>query len=126
MMQGAIEVLTWCNPWTTVIYRRVGQRNPTGQILLRLNIVIAVILMPRKILLRAGSLIYQLIPVQTYLRADEIQRQRLHHRVPRKASCLLRRHYCMGSKHDFIRAGDGRLARIYALQVSITLRFQWV
>ena len=89
MMQCAVDVLTGCYPWTAVVYCRVGKCDPTCQILLRLHIVIAIILMPWKIFSRAWSLIYQLIPVQAHLRADQILHQIAHHRMLRKTTGLL-------------------------------------
>ena len=109
MGKRALQVLSRRNPRAAVFWRRVNQRYPTSQVLLWLNKGVAVVLMPRKFLTGTGTLIDQLIPIQSGARPDQVVTEF------GKNGVLCERFHDRASQHDvsaeynFIRPSDARL-----------------
>src|ERR1700722_17484266 len=72
------------NPWTTVVNRRVVESDPTGQVRLRLDVGVAIVLMPRERLRVFGLLVHRLIPVKPDVRPDQIVTEVLENAARRK------------------------------------------
>src|SRR5215475_14296391 len=60
------------DPRTPVVHRDVGQGYPAGEVLLRLDVRVAVVLVPGKALRLLGLLVDRLVPVEPYVRPDQI------------------------------------------------------
>ena len=72
MRQRAAQMPARNHPRASVVDRRVGERDPAGQVGLRLDVGVAVVLMPRERLRVLGLLVHRLIPVQPHVGTDQI------------------------------------------------------
>ncbi len=72
MRKRAAQMPAGNYPGTTVINGRVVKRDPAGEVRLRLDVGVAVILMPREWLGILGLLVHRLIPVEAHVGSDEI------------------------------------------------------
>ena len=70
--QGPETVHSGNDPGASVLHSRVAQRHPAGQVLLRLNVGVAVVLVPRKPAWLLGLLVDGLVPVEPDLGSDQI------------------------------------------------------
>ncbi len=64
VIQGSPLVDTWHNPGTAIAYRGISEWDPTGQIVLGLDKIVAIVLMPWKFPWVARFFVDRLIPVQ--------------------------------------------------------------
>src|SRR5260370_28249255 len=60
------------HPRTTVVNGRVVESDPAGEVRLRLDVGVAVVLMPGERLGILGLLVHRLIPVEAHVGPDEI------------------------------------------------------
>ena len=60
------------DPWAAVLAIYIDKRNPAGQILLGFNETVPIILMPRETPWLLCLFINDLIPIETYIRANEV------------------------------------------------------
>src|SRR5512135_662448 len=79
MRQRPAQVPTRNHPRTTVVERRVVESDPARQVRLRLDVGVAVVLMPRERLGIFGLLVHGLIPVEAHVGADEVVAEILKH-----------------------------------------------
>src|SRR5271170_4787218 len=75
MLQSSAQVPAWNDPRTSVLEGGIGERDPAGEVRLRLDEGVAVILMPRKMLRVLGLFVNRLIPIETHVGSDEIVTQ---------------------------------------------------
>ena len=59
-------------PGTPVVEGRIGERDPTGQVLLRFDVGVAVVLMPGKLSIRPRLFVHRLVPIEPYVRTDQV------------------------------------------------------
>ena len=72
MRQRPAQMSARNHPGTTVVDGRVVESDPAGQVRLRLDVGVAVVLMPRERLWILGLFVHGLIPVKAHVGADEI------------------------------------------------------
>ena len=72
MCQRALSVQAGNDPGTAVVEGRISQRDPAGQVLLRFDVGVAVVLMPGKLPIRPRLLVHRLVPVQPYVRTNQV------------------------------------------------------
>ena len=104
MMQRAQSMQPRRDPWATIGLGRIGQRDPTGQIVLRLNKCVAVVLMPWKLFCHARFFIDALIPIQPYVRADEVRTQIREQRMATQLREHIAVQHQMRAKRDLVGA----------------------
>src|SRR5262249_48016781 len=93
-------------PRASVAFRRIGQRDPTGQVRLRLDIRVTVVLMPRERLSILGLFVDRLVPIQAHVGTDEVVAQVGEHRRRRKLAQDLRTLDQMDREADALGLGD--------------------
>ena len=60
------------DPWAAVLAIYVDKRNPAGQILLGFNETISINLMPRETPWLLCLFVYDLVPIESYIGANEV------------------------------------------------------
>src|SRR5215831_10708288 len=88
------------DPRASVPFGRIGQRDPTGQIGLRLDIGVAIVLMPRERLLVLGLFVDRLVPVKAHVGTDQIVAQVRENRCRRELAQHLRAFYQVDREAD--------------------------
>ena len=66
----------------SVVDGGIGERHPAGEVLLRFDEGVAVVLMPRESARLLGLLVDGLVPVEAHVGADQVVAQIGEHRVP--------------------------------------------
>ena len=69
-----------------VVGRRVGDRDPAREVRLRLDVGVAVVLVPQHRFGAVRLLVDRLVPVEAHVGADQIARQAGEHRIARRSS----------------------------------------
>src|SRR5262249_36219679 len=75
MLQGTTQMPARYYPRAAVAFRCIGQGDPTGQIRLRLDIGVAIVLMPRERLLVLGLFVDRLVPVEAHVGTNQVVAQ---------------------------------------------------
>src|SRR5260370_14836358 len=94
------------HPRTTVVNDRVVESDPTGEVLLRLDKGVAIVLMPRERLRIFGLLVHRLIPVKPDVGADQIVAEVLKNAARRKLAQHLRKPNQVHSESDSVGLRD--------------------
>ncbi|CAB4799273.1 unannotated protein [freshwater metagenome] len=84
MLKRADSVDSGGYPRTTVVDGGIGERHPAGEVLLGLDVRVAVVLMPRKVAHWLWLFVDGLIPVHAHVVADEIAGDAEQRIVPRE------------------------------------------
>ena len=72
MLERADAVDSGGYPRTTVVEGGIGEGHPAGEVLLGLDVCVAVVLVPRKVAVWLGLFVDGLVPVHAHVVADEI------------------------------------------------------
>src|SRR5271156_460372 len=72
MLECSAQVAAGLHPRTTILDGGVGQRNPAGEVGLRLDEVIAVVLMPREKFGILGLLVYRLVAIEAHVGTEQV------------------------------------------------------
>src|ERR1051325_7297504 len=100
MFERPVLVSTRGDPRTAVRLIDVHQRNPQGEVLLRLDERVAVVLMPGKLLFLRRFFVDRLIPIEPYVGTDQVMANLFDRRVHRKIAKN------SGLAHEMRREGD--------------------
>ena len=109
---------------TAVLFGRVGQCDPTRQVLLRFDEVVAVVLMPREAPGFLGLLVHGLVVVEPHVRPDEVLAQIGEHLVCGEASGRLVVEDGKQRKRDRAVLGDAEPLAVEAGQELVALRLE--
>ncbi len=126
MGEGALAVGAGGHLGTAVLERGVGEGEPHGEVLLRLDVGVPVVLVPRHAARLLGLLVDGLIPVEAHVGTDEVGAEAEHRRV--LAQCLA----CLGPRDgvdgDRERAGlgDGEATVLPRLEEGVDLGLERV
>src|SRR5262249_36148629 len=123
MAQGSHAMYARNHPWTAVDLRRIVESDPAGQIALRLEIRVAVILMPWERLRLLELLVHSLIPVETNVGAEQIGGNVAEHGTSAERTQEARSSDQMNAEGDRLGIRDEETPISLASQKCIDLRF---
>jgi hypothetical protein len=86
MRERALAVQAGHHPRAAALLGRVGQRQPARQVLLRLDVGVAIVLVPREAARLLGLLVDRLVPVEVHVVADQVVADAGDRRVRGEAS----------------------------------------
>ena len=111
---------------TAVRVRRVAEREPDRQVLLRLDVGVAVVLVPREAARLLGLLVDGLVPVEVHVRADEVRAEVDEGRMATQRGELRRACHEVRAEGDGAGLGDHHAAALDLLERGVDLGLEAV
>ena len=107
-----------------VLLGGVGERQPHGEVLLRLDVRVAVVLVPRDPPRLLGLLVHGLVPVEPHVGADEVGAEPEDRGVGAERLGLLRARHGVDRDRERAGLGDGEAAVLAGLEERVDLRLE--